>query len=138
MIMGNNNVAGNNSFITGDFNYAGDNTAVINSNNTNVSEGNTVINSDNVQIPNDISNVVVINSPNANITDSNSTYINNNRITEGIIFNNNLILDGGNVEIDGVYNPYKNIEGTMINDCGENGTQIDYINAFITVDAGII
>lgn len=138
IIMGNNNTAGNNSFITGNNNYTGDNTAVINSNNTNVSEGNTVINSDNVNISNDITGTVIINSNNIENIQPNSTYIGNTQITEGIIFNNNLLLDGGNIEVDGVYNPYKNIEGTMINDCGENGTQIDYINAFITVDAGSI
>lgn len=108
--------------------------SVLRGNNNSGDEG-TIINSDNINIKSGTTNVFIVGEDGLNINKSNSTYINGMIINDGVILTNNDVVDGGNVDTDGVFNPYKFNE-YHICDSGENGNDIFDIEINIIEDGG--
>lgn len=135
IVIGDDNFSNTNTLILGNFNYSEPNSAIINGNNNRVTSGSTIINSSNVKIIEGNTNVVAINTQDKLVTESNVTIIDSLKIKQGHILASDGIMDGGNIEIDGVFNNFK-IKGYYINDCGLNGTQLEDINPYIRIDGG--
>ena len=124
--------------ILGDYNYVSaeaNNSIIINSNNNNIHSPSTIINSNFINIHQDISGSTIINDDNFNVTEP-AVYIDHIKIKNGFIMQNNDVVDGGYIEDDGILNAYL-YKGSHIND--SNFPEDDFpIEANIIEDGGVI
>jgi len=117
LIIGDNSSGG--KLIIGDGNRGQDGSVILGSGNT-ISDG---------------INATIIGNDKRVTTDG--VYIGDMKIVNGVILTEGGVVDGGVIETDGVYNQYKR-KDYMINDCGENGNQLNDINVFKIKDGGTI
>ena len=134
-VIGDNNSAANKSIIIGDDNVGGEKSVIINSDSVIANSGSTIINSTNVEARGD--GVIIIGTSDLKTTKSNTIYIGGIEIENGNISYVLEIEDGGDIEVDGILNPYKTKE-YHFNDSGENGNDIYDMNIWEIEDGGAI
>ncbi len=141
LIIGDKNVIGkeaNNTLIQGNGNVVKKKgSVIIGSDNINLSEKSVILGADNITVKSGVTGTIVIGEKGIKISDDDTTYINGVKIHDGTILSSNGLIDGGTIELDGNFNPYK-FKSYHINSGGENGNDILDINIWEIEDGGEI
>lgn len=125
-----------NSIILGQGNFVTVCSALLNTDNSIVHSPSVLINSENITVNSGLSSVTTINERGLVINEG-AVYIDGVKIKNGVLLSSNATIDGGVIEVDGVFNAFKFHE-YHINSGGENGNDILDINIWEIEDGGEI